>query len=1085
MAYRMGIDLGTASIGLVCLQLDGKNQPESLPYHCAHIFQEPVEPAKGGGVGATKASTRGSARRTRRLVDRRARRLRDLAEIFRLLQVEPETISPDNGIKLHDARSQAATEPIELPDLARIFFRMSKRRGYSGGFQVKKEGEEGQVQGGINHLKELMTEAKCEWLGQYLLHRFNNGETLKLKEAGLYADRGIVESEFDQIWRTQAKAHNILNKLHNGIPLKQLFHKTLFYQRPLKSVTAMVGNCSLEPNLPRAPLCQPAAQGFRIEKQIADLRWGMGRRSQPLSLDQRTVIRELLNQKDKATFLQIYTALDKAGYPKPEHRALNFDRPSRPELKGNVTLKAMNKLGLSEDWLQCSEGTQISILNFLADIGSPQEVDRPNWHLQYKGKNGKQRIFSEKMITFINQMVHSSKFDRLTKMGFDGGRSAYSIKALKALSKEMREGLDEYDAIEKLYPQSDEKPDLQPHLAIHKPTGNIVVDVALRQLRYAVNQAIDAMGGEAPIETIIELSRDMGLGLKRRGEIEKGIDKNRRERKKAKDDLEANDHTATSTNIFRWRLWQEQDTNCPYCERKMGLGDAANGNITNLEHIVPKSLTRVGRQQDHIMLAHRKCNDEKGDRTPWQAWGHDRDKWKIITERAKALEKKRRFAKARLLTVQDWKAEVINSDIIEDFTNRQYHETSWISKLAAQWMQTVCADVSVSRGRMTAHLRRIWGLNTVIPEVRFETGMPVFDNDKQLISKEDFDRYKPYWEGHNNNHSGVQRTDQMIEKRIDHRHHVIDALVIALTTRSLYQKMALDYKKLAERVRSGENVRMSLAVRPALKNMRQQALEMIRYHRISHKPDRYIGGPLFKDTAYGVTWVEDENDSNAYARQQLTLRVRLAGLALTKGKLDKPETVRKKLMAIASPETRKLVLGAFDANISAGKSPDKALADIQHPQYRTPIKKVKLLSYSVDTASRIEFTSRNHSTDNPLYKYLQNSGYSFLELTQPPGEKPVPRLVTQHEALQQKEQPIPSNAIRFFRGDTVEDTKNGQRFIIKSFREQGLLVFLIPVTEAREIADMDSTMKQHKLSQKQQGRRSVSGLGIARLKLVD
>lgn len=1070
LAYRIGVDLGTASIGLVCLDLDGNNQPISIPYHCVHIFQEPVEPAVAGGVGATKASTRGSARRTRRLIDRRSRRLKNLAEICRLLDIEPEDIRPDNGRSLHEARSMAVTEPIALTDLARILFRMSKRRGYSGGFKVKKEGDEGQVQGGISHLKGLMAEADCQWLGQYLLHRYNNGETLKLKEAGLYADREMIEAEFDQIWETQAKTYQVLNNRENGTPLKELFHKTLFYQRPLKSVTAMVGNCSLEPNLPRAPMCQPAAQAFRIEKQIADLRWGMDRRSQPLTAKQKAVIRDLLLLKDKASFLQIYKALDKAGCPKPEHRALNFDRPSRPELIGNKTLKAMDKLGLPDEWQKLDEKTQISILNFLADMGSPQEVDRPDWHLQYKGKSGKQRKFSEQMVEFINRMVDSGKFDRLSKLGFDTGRSAYSIKALKALSGEMQCGLDEYEATAKMYPANDEQPDLQTYLELHKPSGNIVVDVALRQLRYAVNNAIDAMGCTPPAEIIVELSRDMGLGLKRRGEIEKKIGKNQRERKKAHKDLENNGHAATSTNIFRWRLWQEQDTNCPYCERKMGLADAVNGNITNLEHIVPRSLTRVGRQQDHIMLAHRKCNDEKGDRTPWQAWGQDEKKWKIITERARALEKKKRFTKARLLIIQDWRAEVIDSDIIEDFTNRQYHQTSWIAKLATQWMRTICPNVSVSRGRMTAHLRRIWGLNTVIPEIRYESALPVFDTDNKIISKEDFDQYKPYWEGHNNNHSGVQRTDQAIEKRVDHRHHAVDALAIALTTRSLYQKMALNYKKLAEKASSGEKVRLTLSVSPTLKNIRQQALDMVRHHRISHKPDQHISGSLFKGTAYGYIKIEDDNNPNADPKEILTLRVRLADMA---DKKSKPDAIRKKLQDIASTDTRKLVLDAFDTGIHAGKRPADILTNIQHPLYHTIINKVKVLRDSVSTAEKVLFKSRNQSENNPLYKFLQYAGYAYLEIDKS-GDKLQTQPVTHFHALRRNSCPT-KNIVRLFKGDTVEDTKDSQKFVIRQIRAQsdGLLM-LVPITEAREVRDMTS----------RQGLRTVSGASIARLKLV-
>lgn len=1085
MSYRMGIDLGTASVGLVCVGLDTNSRPTNITFHCVRIFQEPVIPATGGGIGSTKASTRGAARRTRRLIDRRIGRLQNLAQIFELLGIEPKSIPPDNGLLLHEARSQSTSKPIKLEHLAKVFFRMAKRRGYAGGFQVKKAGDEGQVEGGIYQLNQLMKGAKCEWLGQYLLHRFKNGETLKLKKAkpvGLYVSREMVEAEFEQIWKIQSAVHPVLNEQRNGKTLKSIFHNVIFYQRPLKCVASMVGQCPLEPNQPRSPMSQPAAQAFRIEKQIADLRWGMGCRSQPLSREQKTVIRKLLHTKDKATFLQIYKALEKAGCPKPEHRGLNFDRPSRPELKGNATLKAMGKIGLADQWQTLGNGAQISIINLLADLGSPQELDRGDWPSRFRGKNGTPRKFKHDVVEFINTMVASGKFDRLSKMGFDGGRSAYSIKALNMLVERMREGMDEYGAINFLYPQPDTKQDLLTHLSPHKPTGNIVVDVALRQMRHAVNQAVDAMGGDPPSEVIIELSRDMGLGLKRRGEIEKGINKNQRERNKAKEDLEKNGHPATSTNIFRWRLWQEQDTNCPYCEHKIGLGAAVSGNETNLEHILPRTLTRVGRQQDHIMLAHRHCNDEKGNRTPWQAWGQDKDKWKIITERARALEKKRRFTKARFLTLQDWNPEIINSDIIDNFTQRQYHETSWISKLAALWMRSISPDVAVSRGAMTAHLRRIWGLNTVIPEARFESELPVFDTEKNLISEETFERYKPYWEGHNNNHSGVQRTDQIIEKRIDHRHHVIDALVISLTSRSLYQKMATNYKALSERSQTGERVKLKLSVSPPLKNIRTYALDMVRNYNITHRPDRYVGGSLFKDTAYGVTWVENDKDPNADPKRQLTLRMNLETFSNDK---SKPDAVRKQLKKIVSPDTRRLIIDTFDQRIAAGKTAKEALMNIQHPQYRNIIQQVKMLRGSASTAWEIEFNSRNSTSEKPHYKFLQYDGYAYLELREVHRKKPEPHLVTQPEALKQKSQPIQPNTRRLFKGDTVEDTKDGKYFVVKSFREQGLLIFLIPVTEAREIADMDATMKRCKLSQKSQGRRTVSGPGIARLKLVD
>ena len=112
----------------------------------------------------------------------------------------------------------------------------------------------------------------------------------------------MLENEFDRIWETQSKAHPVLNGAHNGRSLREIIRDTLFYQRPLKSVSAMVGNCQLESSLPRAPVAQPAMQAFRIEKQIADLRWGAGRRSEPISSEQKAVIRSLLAESKTVSF---------------------------------------------------------------------------------------------------------------------------------------------------------------------------------------------------------------------------------------------------------------------------------------------------------------------------------------------------------------------------------------------------------------------------------------------------------------------------------------------------------------------------------------------------------------------------------------------------------------------------------------------------------------------------------------------------------------------------------------------------------------------------------------------------------------
>lgn len=1101
MTYRLGLDVGTASIALIAVRLDAKGNPAEIIYHSDRIFEEPLDPGKKGGVGEAKKARRRRARLARKLIDRRAGRLRAIADLCRLIGLDPTSVPPDSGQDIHHLRADAVSNPISLPDLIRVLLRMSKRRGYAGGFRTRREDqEEGKVEGGISQLKKAMTEAGCEYLGQYLNHRFQKGQTLKLKNVGLYAERAMLEAEFDRMWDVQSKALPVLSGSRNGRTLHDIFRQTLFHQRPLKSVAPMVGNCQLEPSLPRAPMAQPAMQAFRIEKQIGDLRWGSGRRSALLTSEQKAVIRNLLAEKETVKFDAIYKGLKNAGCHDSQDRTFNTNRFSRQELRGDSTNTAFRALdrkiekrtgqasNLFESWQALSPGTQISVINFLADLGSPQEVDRPDWHLQYRKKVVKKdkdtgnkkrelvpRSLNQEMVAFINQMVESGEFDRLGKMGFDGGRAAYSVKALNRLTAKMREGLDEDKAVVAIYGTRNKVTgEIKRRLELHAPTGNTVVDVALRELWREVNKMLDVLK-EPPAEIIVELTRDMGLGVNRRREIEINIAKNQRERKRAAEELAEHGYAVTASNIHRYLLWEEQETNCPYCGKKLGLSDAVDGNITNRDHIVPKSLTRVGRQSAHLVLAHRSCNDEKNDRTPWQAWGSDPERWALIEAHAKLLKDKKKFTKARLLTLKDYEAEVLDDEAIEGFSARQFHETSWIAKLAAQWLRTICLDVSVSRGALTAYLRRIWGLDTVIPQVRYEEGLPVLDTDKQPVSKEDFNRYRRYWEGHDRGAAGVEMTDRRLEKRIDHRHHVIDALVTAMTWRELFRRMARNYKALAERRNAGERVRPTLAEKPPIPDIREQALEMVRHCNLTHKPDRFPAGAFFQGTAYRKIEMDD-------GKTRLTVRAKLIELTDKSFSLEK---ARKGIDDIVSPETRQIVSDEFECRIKRGKSVKDALEgpirdtryDPRNGKQATPIFITKVRIYyrigqhlaNGDNAYRIEHKRRDAET---LHKYYLSDGYAYVALQLEQGNLSSAKSFPLHAASHRPAAPD-SGEIRFYPNDTLFDAESNRRYVVRQIKADATLILAL-ITEAREVDDLDANS----------GRKKVSGRRLLKLEHV-
>jgi CRISPR-associated endonuclease Csn1 len=136
LRYRLLLDVGTASLGLIALELDENNVPTRLAHHRLDIFSEPLLPAKSGGIGDTKNSARRSARLARRVHERRARRLRRIVQLAPLLGLKADEVPRASGHDLPRIRALAATQKISHGDLLNVMLNLSKRRGYRGGLVI-------------------------------------------------------------------------------------------------------------------------------------------------------------------------------------------------------------------------------------------------------------------------------------------------------------------------------------------------------------------------------------------------------------------------------------------------------------------------------------------------------------------------------------------------------------------------------------------------------------------------------------------------------------------------------------------------------------------------------------------------------------------------------------------------------------------------------------------------------------------------------------------------------------------------------------------------------------------------------------
>ena len=1087
----MGIDLGTNSAALVAVELDDDKRASQIIYHEAILFSEPLENKQG--TLTPKAQDRRLARQQRKQLQRKKRRIKHLAFLSPLLGISlnqslrREHFKLKKGISVPSIiflRALAVTDKIELHELLLVFIKMIKKRGYAGGFRVQTQGSDtGKVQTGANQLAQHL---KGRTLGQYILERVKEGKPARLRmddypdTENLYALREHVEEEFDRIWTTQCQFHEILSSTAidpltgEKLPLKTIFHSALFYQRPLKSFSHTIGNCQLETNLPRSPKAHPVSQAFRIEKLLNDLRWGQKKyNDNKLTKQQKDILRELLNKQAEISFSSVYKAFEKANCSPETAMKFSINRAQKESFKGNTTNAGFRTLGkdLLEDWQNLEDITQTQVINFLAELTSAEQLNDNNWHLKFKKSSAKAndnsseafRKFAPEMILFINKIIDSGKFNRLSSMKhFESGRAKHSIKALHKLTAYMSEyTCDEHETIKELYPRKKTIHEYEILLDAHDKTGNAVVDVALGQLRHIINACVKELG--TPTEIIVEVARDLGKGPAARNDIEKKQRKFEAIRKKAKEELEAHGIASTNTNILKYRLWEDQGRKCPYCTNSyIGVEQLANGSV-NFEHIIPRSQSKVGRKYNEIVLAHRSCNDLKGNSLPLLSpLANDSHAKGAIAEMAERLYKKGHKRKAMLLRLDD-PTLVEEDDVLTNFSSWRIQDTAWMAKLAHQWLVSIVekpSHVYITKGSITSMMRWQLGLETVIPELRFEEGLRIFDKNKNSIDEETYKKWKYVFEGHPHSHRISINEIPQLDKRIDHRHHLIDALSIALCDRRITQRATKNFKIEHEKelkknrvLKPGTIKRMMREA--AMKSInspigwRDQALKAFSEEvcQLHHRPDHYLNKRFYKDTAYGKV-IEDE-------KARLIIRKPLRDLS------DKnADKVRINLNSIVSDVTKNHLLNEFNQRITNGMTVESALTHppIMQAMYgeEKPILRVKCyFDLGADDARKIEFNGIRQAG----FKHLISDGNAYLKvIINDDGEidKEQSHPVALIDAINAQVKPA-SNEMRFYKGDTVKHLVSQKRYVIKQIKAMsGGTLVLIPVMETRPVKQLSA-----------------------------
>lgn len=877
------------------------------------IFSEVTDPQKRESF-VPKNRERRQKRGMRRNLERRAARIRTardaLVEAGLLPLDEEERNRVVDHLDPYEVRARALDEKLSLHQIGRALFHLAHRRGFKsnrkalfadlhhldprvrefiekpetdemeGQEELSKEEkkEQSETLKAIAELRQEIEKNGCRTLGEYLYrinHEREPHDRLRARERK--TDRAMYEEEFEAIWAAQQPHYPDL--LTDGLRAK-LFH-AIFFQRPLRRPYVLkrvklpdgteklklkpkgtIGRCQFERHHRRADRALLLSQEFRIWQDLAHIEvltdnlagWRF------LTLEERNKIYAALHGKEEITWKQFRKVLGLSAEAR-----INFEVDGgKKKFAGNITDVRLRRI-IGDEWDAWPRERKDKLVESLLTITDKADLvkhllDHPNWRFDPKTAY------------------------RLAILQLPGGVMSLSARAMDRIlygpkpkgggdripGYGLINGQNYHDACQAAgYLRADQ---ISQHLLSRLPkpelTRNPVVDHALHQVRKLVNAIIREYG--RPDAATIEMARDMKLNREQRERILRENRENREQRdwavEKAK---ELGIEEPSSDQILWLRLLKECNYTCPYTGKSITERSLLTGDF-EVEHIIPYSRCLDDSYMNKTLCDTQFNRHVKRNKTPYELFSSDEQRYGEVKLRIQCLPKPKQK-----------KFEQIEIDT-EQFVSRQLNDTRYICRATKDYLKQVIPEVDVSRGGATAALRHVWGLNGMLPA-------PPPDSEKAKA-----------------------------EKRTDHRHHAIDAVVIACTTRSLL-------KRLSDITAKGGSLTLRQTVDderlkfpppwPTLRDDVKKALDTM---VVSFAPTRKLFGGLHEEGIYGVHMDGD--------RPMYHIRKRLEDLSA--GQIED----------IRDPELRKQVKERVTA---AGGDLKKAFAE--SPTYkRTRVRRARI-----------------------------------------------------------------------------------------------------------------------------------------------
>lgn len=238
-------------------------------------------------------------------------------------------------------------------------------------------------------------------------------------------------------------------------------------------------------------------------------------------------------------------------------------------------------------------------------------------------------------------------------------------------------------------------------------------------------------------------------------------------------------------DVLRYKLWLDQKYTSPYTGGLIPLGKLFTS-AYEIEHVIPQS-RYFDDSFNNKVICEAEVNKRKSNELGYEfIKNHHGEKIELShgrTVTVLSVEEYERLVGTNFSYNRAKHKNLLLEDIPEKFIQRQLNDTRYISREIMRLLSNIVRDedeqeskskhVIPCNGSITDYLKKDWGLNDVWNSVI----LPRFERLNRLTGKEQFT-------SRNTNNKLIPNMPLDLQKgfrkkRIDHRHHAMDAIVIA------------------------------------------------------------------------------------------------------------------------------------------------------------------------------------------------------------------------------------------------------------------------------------------------------------------